>query len=91
MGIVDSALPIAVHTTLLEGGTAGAFTSSIETLREYSTRPLYNPVPYDFLNIASDTPVLNLKVNQIPALCPDCSFQYDAAKTITIDSATLSD
>ena len=58
-------------------------------MRHYSTRPLYSPVPYDFLNVASDVPVLNLKVNSIPSLCQDCSFEYDSSKTVTVNSADL--
>ena len=91
VGVIDTALPITVDTTLLEGGSTDSFTATVEILREYSTRPLYSPVPYDFLRVASATPIVNLKVNSIPALCSDCSFEFDSSKTIVVNSATLTD
>ena len=58
--------------------------------REYSTRPLYSPVPADFLYTPSSLPALSLKVNSIPAICDDCSYEFNSAATPVASSASLS-
>ena len=74
----------------MTGGKAGII-AKVETLRPYSSKPLYSPVPYDFLHVASAKPGLALKVNKIPALCKDdCTYQFDATKTPTVTSYSRS-
>lgn len=53
----------------------------MEILRDYSNRELYSPVPYDFLYTASSTPALRISVKQLPAVCADCSYQFNVAAT----------
>ena len=57
--------------------------------RPYSTNPFYSPVPLDFLYWPSDKPSLILKVNSMPAICEDCTYEFNAANNPVISSATL--
>ena len=75
---------------MITGGKTGIITSTISVLREYSNRPLYSPIPYDFIRVASNSPSLFLSINQMPSLCQDCSFEFDASITPSISSASLS-
>ena len=90
VGIAGAAGAISLETTGLSGGKDDTMNSNAKTLREYSTRPLYSPVPADFLYIPSDLPTLSLKVNSIPAICDDCSYEFNAAATPVVSSASLS-
>ena len=93
VGLLGDAYSIIADNTLLTGGEVGTLpTITIETVRAYSQeRPLYSPVPFDFLSTGSDLPVLNLKVNDIPAYCEDCTYSMDAALNPTLSSATWTD
>ena len=74
---------IAFDLSSLMGGKAGTRpTGSYEVKRYISlTKPLYSPIPLDFLRIPSDDPSLTLKVNGIQATCGDCSYTYDEELT----------
>ena len=77
--------------SLMSGGKVGTSpTVTINRIREFSqTRPLYSPVPYEFLFTGSETPSLSLAVNNIPAVCEGlCAYQYNEAINPTLDTAT---
>ena len=91
VGVIQTALTINVDTSYMTGGSANdSVTATVETVREYSNNPFYSPVPYDFLRVASDKPSLTLSYKDLPSVCLDCSFEYDADKTFVTNSATLS-
>jgi hypothetical protein len=43
---------ITANTVNLKGGSADTFTFLYQVKRVYSNRPLFDPIPYDFLRVA---------------------------------------
>lgn len=52
MGVHGVPKLITVQTPLLYGGSDNIFKDMSYTVRWYSKRPLYNPIPYEFLRTA---------------------------------------
>ncbi len=91
VGLLVSPMAITVTTTGLSGGNTNVFTNTVTIRRAFSlTRPLYSPLPFDFMRTAESSPQLYLKVNGIPAVCDSCHYTFDAAKTPTVAAASLS-
>lgn len=89
VGIVSAPQTITLDTTLITGGKAGApIESSVTILRDYSNRELYSPVPFDFIHVPSANPTLKVAVKSIPAVCNDCSYQFNAAATPVVASSS---
>jgi hypothetical protein len=88
VGRLGPAGVMTFDTSLLTGGASGMSTT-ITTRRPFSTNPFYSPLPYDFLYTASETPSLNIKVNQIPAYCSNCAYEVNAELNPTVSSASL--
>ncbi len=54
VGVFGSTGPLTLDITNLNPGKAGAYIqASVETIRQYSGRELYSPLPYDFLHVAA--------------------------------------
>lgn len=91
VGLLANAFPITVATTGLTGGSANVFTNTVTVKRAFSqSRPLYSPLPFDFMRTAESNPQLYLKINDIPAVCDGCHYNFDATKTPTVTSSSLS-
>jgi len=75
---------------LLLGGSNNTFTKTVTTLRWFSNRPFYSPIPMDFMKTAESTPQLYLTTNNIPIICQDCSYAFDSTKNAVVNSASLS-
>ena len=91
VGLIANPMVITVTTTGLSGGNTNVFTNTVTVKRAFSlTRPLYSPLPFDFMRTAESSPQIYLKVNGIPAVCDSCHYSFDAAKTPTVNSASLS-
>lgn len=89
--MIADPLPITVNVTGLLGGNTNVFTPTYTVKRQFSlTRPLYSPLPYEFMRTAESVPQLYLKVNSIPAVCSDCGYSFDATKTASVTAASLS-
>lgn len=70
VGILADPLPITINTTGLGGGNVNLFDATYTVKRTFSiSRPLYSPLPYEFMRTAESVPQLYLKVNDIPAVC----------------------
>ncbi len=82
---------ITIYKTLLKGGDTDAFTATFTVKRAFSfTRPLYSPLPFDFMRVAEDESQLYLTVNKIPAICSECDYSFDPTKTSTVTASSLS-
>ena len=84
---------MSINVTGLAGGKFGSpIQSTHEVLINYNAyRPMYSPVSLDFLYLPSELPSLTLKVNDIPAICEECNYEYDAALTPNVTSMTFSE
>jgi hypothetical protein len=90
VGLLADAFPITVTTTGLTGGATNIFTNTVTVKRAFSlTRPLYSPLPFDFMRTAESVPQLYLKVNEIPAVCDSCHYTFDATKTAAVTTSSL--
>lgn len=89
VGLPGAPEPITINTVNLKGGKDDTIKSVHTVKRPYSNLPLYNPIPLDFLYHPSENPSIILKVNKAPAICDDCSYQFNAAKNAVISTATL--
>lgn len=53
VGILGDHLPITINVNTLGGGKSNAFDTSFTVQRTFSlTRPLYSPLPYEFMRTA---------------------------------------
>ena len=79
VGLLGAPKTITFDLTLLTGGKTGTNPiASATVVRPFSpTRPLYSPIPIDFLVMASETPNLRLTVNSIPAVCDNCVYEIN--------------
>lgn len=90
VGLLAAPYAISVNTSTLAGGNSNAFTATVTIKRDFSlTRPLYSPLPFDFMRTSESSPQLYLKVNGIPAVCSACSYAFDATKTPSVTAASL--
>ena len=89
-GLRQTPDPITFELINLSGGRAGTSpTGTIIPLRIFSeTKPLFSPVPMEFLRVPSEIPSLVLTVNGIFAICEDCSYEFLSEKTPILDSIT---
>jgi hypothetical protein len=82
--------PIVINSQLLSGGSANTFAWEYVVKRPFSNLPLYDPVPLEFLKVASKSPSFHLTTNSLPILCRDCSYNFNSSLIATVNSAVLS-
>jgi hypothetical protein len=90
VGVLGVPKLITVQTPLLYGGSDNTFKDMSHTVRWYSKRPFYSPIPYDFIRTAEATPQLYLTTNNIPIFCLDCSYNFNSGLNAVVNSAILS-
>lgn len=89
--MIADPLPLTINVTGLLGGNTNVFNPTFTVNRQFSlTRPLYSPLPFEFMRTAESVPQLYLKVNSIPAVCSNCGYSFDATKTASVTTASLS-
>lgn len=86
---VTAPLEIKFDCTSLTGGVNNLFDTNYTIVRKYSTRPFFDPIPYDFLRTAETQPGLYLTLNQVPLLCQDCRYSFNSTLALTVSSASL--
>lgn len=91
VGMIADPLPLTINVTGLLGGNTNVFNPTFTVKRQFSfTRPLYSPLPFEFMRTAESMPQLYLKVNSIPAVCSNCGYSFDSTKTASVTAASLS-
>ena len=80
--------PLVIDDSQLTGGKTKA-SATFKTLRNYSTDITFDPIDYRFLNTPSKNTSVNVKVNDIPAVClTNCTYEFKKILNITSISLT---
>lgn len=73
---------ITANDALLSGGSSKA-TATARTRRNYSSNLIFDPIDYRFLNTYSNKINVQVKTNDIPAICnSSCSYSFDTYSEI---------
>jgi hypothetical protein len=91
VGLWTQPLPITINAAGLAGGSSNHCSGTLNVKRYLSLlRPLYSPLPYEFMRTAQAYPQLYITVNKLPVICSDCSYIYNSSLTPIVNSASLS-
>ena len=87
---VNNPLPVTIDTTAVTGGLDNVIDAIISDKRPYAgDRPYFYGIPNDLLRSGEDKPSIEIKYNQIPALCYDCTYTYQSVSSFSVTSAAF--
>ncbi len=87
---VDNPPTVTIDTTGVTGGVDNVIDAIFSDKRPYAgDRPYFYGIPNDFLRSAENKPSIEIKYNQIPALCSDCTYTYQSIPQFSVSSASF--